>query len=236
MSIGQRISELRKSNALSQEYVAERLGVTRQAVSKWETNQSAPDTYNLIALAELFGVSVEYIATGKQPEQLRPPELQQPDIHTTQSHGKFGMQKIIGFILLGAGLFSLILAVLLSEILLFLSVYLIVGGILCLALRRNVGLVTAWTFWGMTLLTFSILTRINLFSIFTEEIRYFAPKRLFLHKIKPQNNEKTLIYHHRGCGSRLHSLLYKADFNTTFMLQRTQLFRFGRSKRLRACC
>lgn len=74
MSIGQRISELRKSNALSQEYVAERLGVTRQAVSKWETNQSAPDTYNLIALAELFGVSVEYIATGKQPEQLRPPD------------------------------------------------------------------------------------------------------------------------------------------------------------------
>ena len=170
MSIGQRISELRKSNALSQEYVAERLGVTRQAVSKWETNQSAPDTYNLIALAELFGVSVEYIATGKQPEQLRPPELQQPDIHTTQSHGKFGMQKIIGFILLGAGLFSLILAVLLSEILLYLSVYLIVGGILCLALRRNVGLVTAWTFWGMTLLTFSILTRINLFSIFNPDI------------------------------------------------------------------
>lgn len=80
------------------------------------------------------------------------------------------MQKIIGFILLGAGLFSLILAVLLSEILLFLSVYLIVGGILCLALRRNVGLVTAWTFWGMTLLTFSILTRINLFSIFNPDI------------------------------------------------------------------
>lgn len=170
MSIGQRISELRKSNALSQEYVAERLGVTRQAVSKWETDLSAPDTYNLIALAELFDVSVEYIATGKQLEQLRPPELQQPDIHTTQSHGKFGMQKIIGFILLGAGLFSLILAVLLSEILLFLSVYLIVGGILCLALRRNVGLVTAWTFWGMTLLTFSILTRINLFSIFNPDI------------------------------------------------------------------
>lgn len=64
----------------------------------------------------------------------------------------------------------MILAVLLSEILLFLSVYLIVGGILCLALRRNVGLVTAWTFWGMTLLTFSILTRINLFSIFNPDI------------------------------------------------------------------
>ena len=170
MSIGQRISELRKANALSQEYVAERLGVTRQAVSKWETDLSAPDTYNLIALAELFGVSVEYIATGKQPEQTRPPESQQSDIPQTQSHSKIGVQKIIGFILLGAGLLSLILGVLLSGILLFLSAYLIVGGVLCLALRKNAGLVTAWTFWGMTFLLFSILTGTNLFIIFNPDI------------------------------------------------------------------
>ena len=170
MSIGQRISELRKANALSQEYVAERLGVTRQAVSKWETDLSAPDTYNLIALAELFGVSVEYIATGKQPEQTRPPESQQSDIPQTQSHNKIGVQKIIGFILLGAGLLSLILGVLLSGILLFLSAYLIVGGVLCLALRKNAGLVTAWTFWGMTFLLFSILTGTNLFIIFNPDI------------------------------------------------------------------
>lgn len=175
MSIGQRISELRKSNALSQEYVAERLGVTRQAVSKWETDLSAPDTYNLIALAELFDVSVEYIATGKQTEQPRPPEpqqtkLQQPEVPQTPVHGKIGVQKIIGFILLGAGLLSLILGVLLSGILLFLSVYLIVGGILCLALRKNVGLITAWAFWGMTFLIFSILTGKNLFLIFNPDI------------------------------------------------------------------
>jgi len=170
MSIGQRISELRKSNALSQEYVAERLGVTRQAVSKWETDLSAPDTYNLIALAELFGVSVEYIATGKQTEQPRPPEPQQPEVPQTPVHGKIGVQKILGFILLGAGLLSLILGVLLSGILLLLSVYLIVGGILCLALRKNVGLITAWAFWGMTFLIFSILTGINLFLIFNPDI------------------------------------------------------------------
>ena len=170
MSIGQRISELRKSTALSQEYVAERLGVTRQAVSKWETDASCPDISLLPRLAELFGVSVEYIATGKQPEQPRQPEPQQPEVRQTQAHGKIGVQKIIGFILLGAGLLSLILGVLLSGILLFLSVYLIVGGILCLALRRSVGLVTAWTFWGMTFLIFGILTGINLFLIFNPDI------------------------------------------------------------------
>ena len=65
MSIGQRISMLRKQSNLSQEYIAEKLNVTRQAVSKWEQNLSSPDTGNLIKLAELFDTTVEYIATGK---------------------------------------------------------------------------------------------------------------------------------------------------------------------------
>ncbi len=65
MSIGNRISELRKKHNYSQEYVAEQLDVSRQAVSKWEQDQSSPDTNNLIALAGLFNVSVEYLATGK---------------------------------------------------------------------------------------------------------------------------------------------------------------------------
>ncbi|MBE6632138.1 MAG: helix-turn-helix transcriptional regulator, partial [Ruminococcaceae bacterium] len=65
MTIGKRIRELRVSRSYSQEYLAEKLGVSRQAVSKWETDLSAPDTYNLIALSKLFGVSVEYIAIGE---------------------------------------------------------------------------------------------------------------------------------------------------------------------------
>ena len=68
MTIGQRISELRKNHGYSQEYVAEQLNVSRQAVSKWETDTSAPDTYNLIGLAQLFGVSVEFIAVGKKDD------------------------------------------------------------------------------------------------------------------------------------------------------------------------
>ena len=160
MSIGQRISELRKSNAFSQEYVAEQLGVTRQAVSKWETDLSAPDTYNLIALAKLFGVSVEYIATGKQADQPQPVTLQ------AQKHSRIGVQKTVGFILLGTGLLSLILGVLLSGILLLLSVYLIVAGVLCLALRKNAWFAIMWTFLGMTFLLVSILTSQNLFYIF----------------------------------------------------------------------
>lgn len=68
MTIGKRISELRKKKGFTQEYIAEQLGVSRQAVSKWEQDQSTPDTKNLIALADLLNSSVEYIATGKTTE------------------------------------------------------------------------------------------------------------------------------------------------------------------------
>lgn len=54
MSLGERIKEQRKSSGLSQEKVAEFVGVSRQAVTKWETGQSAPSTENLFKLAEIF--------------------------------------------------------------------------------------------------------------------------------------------------------------------------------------
>ena len=60
MSLGERIKEQRKSSGLSQEKVAEFVGVSRQAVTKWETGQSAPSTENLFKLAEIFGTTVDY--------------------------------------------------------------------------------------------------------------------------------------------------------------------------------
>ena len=66
MTIGQRIAEQRKKCGYSQIYVAKKLNVSRQAVSHWEMDAAAPDTYNLIALAELLGVTVEYITLGRE--------------------------------------------------------------------------------------------------------------------------------------------------------------------------
>ncbi len=65
MTLGERISDLRKQRNYSQEYVAQELDISRQAVYKWEKDLSSPDTAHLIRLAEIFGVSVEYLATGK---------------------------------------------------------------------------------------------------------------------------------------------------------------------------
>jgi transcriptional regulator with XRE-family HTH domain len=72
MLLNEKIQALRKERGLSQEKVADALNVSRQAVSKWETGQSNPDTGNLIALAELFGCSAdELIGTTKAPEKKR---------------------------------------------------------------------------------------------------------------------------------------------------------------------
>lgn len=67
MSIGERIISLRKQRGMSQGQLADALEVSRQAVSKWENDQTAPDTIKLIKLAEVLDTEVEYLATGRKP-------------------------------------------------------------------------------------------------------------------------------------------------------------------------
>ena len=56
---GDNLYNLRKAKGISQEELAEMLGVSRQAVSKWERNEAYPDTENLIAISKLFGVTID---------------------------------------------------------------------------------------------------------------------------------------------------------------------------------
>ena len=67
MTIEERIQELRKGKGLSQEQLADVLGVSRQAVSKWESGQSLPEIEKLLAMSELFEVTVDYILKGEAP-------------------------------------------------------------------------------------------------------------------------------------------------------------------------
>lgn len=65
MSIGQKLSDLRKKRGLSQEEVADILGVTRQTISKWETDQAKPDFDKIIPICELYGLSADELL-GKE--------------------------------------------------------------------------------------------------------------------------------------------------------------------------
>lgn len=73
MSIGERISELRKELQLSQGQLAESLGVTRQAVSKWENDLAVPDALKMIQLADILNTDIEYLSTGRRNFGRRPP-------------------------------------------------------------------------------------------------------------------------------------------------------------------
>lgn len=65
LTLAQRLRQLRSAAGYSQELLADRLGVSRQAVSKWETGTAEPSTANLLALADLYGVTVDELLRGR---------------------------------------------------------------------------------------------------------------------------------------------------------------------------
>ena len=67
MKIADRIQYLRKTNGISQEELADKVGVSRQAVSKWESEQSLPDLEKIITMSDYFGVTTDYILKGIEP-------------------------------------------------------------------------------------------------------------------------------------------------------------------------
>lgn len=91
MSLGERITELRKASGLSQYALAQALEVSRQAVSKWENGQSSPDAANLIRLAEILDTDIEYLTTGRRSFGRRPPVV----ITTTQTVEKIVEKPVV---------------------------------------------------------------------------------------------------------------------------------------------
>ena len=67
MTIADRIQNLRKTKGSSQEELADKIGVSRQAVSKWESEQSTPDVEKIILLSEYFEVTTDYLLKGVEP-------------------------------------------------------------------------------------------------------------------------------------------------------------------------
>lgn len=75
IAFANRLLEYRKQHNFSQEELAEKIGVSRQAVSKWERAEASPDTDNLILLAEIYGVTLDELIKGKtEPEEEPAPE------------------------------------------------------------------------------------------------------------------------------------------------------------------
>ncbi len=74
MNIADRIQSLRKSKGLSQEELADKIGVSRQSVSKWESEQSVPDVEKIKVMSDYFEVTTDYLLKGIENERQAEPE------------------------------------------------------------------------------------------------------------------------------------------------------------------
>ena len=79
IEIANRLVQLRKQNHLSQEELAARIGISRQAVSKWERAEASPDTDNLILLARLYQVSLDELLRTDDPPEVPEPAKEPQD-------------------------------------------------------------------------------------------------------------------------------------------------------------
>ena len=166
MTLGEHILQYRTARGWSQEDLADALEVSRQSVSKWETDASTPELDKIVRLSEIFQVSIDELVTGKAPPEPEPepvpepvpetgpvassPPVSPPEAPPRLSAGKI-IQIVLGgvFLLVGAVLGIGLLLVNGGYMTLILSTPLLLCGVICLSARRRAALWCGWTlfFW-----------------------------------------------------------------------------------------
>lgn len=151
MTLGEKIYTLRTEKGFSQEELSDMLGVSRQAISKWENEAATPDLDNIIRLAEIFEISIDELVRGKWVPESSKTEPEKPEIPAKAASSKAGfyVRKIIGGVLLCLSfLISFVFSVLSGSLVsgLFLASPFALCGIICLAFGKNTLL---WCGWGI---------------------------------------------------------------------------------------
>ena len=181
MSLGERIRSLRTERNMSQNDLAESLKVSRQSISKWETDGATPDLDKLVSMSEIFGITLDELIKGAAPipdmqasgtEKLNPaPNAKKDSIRAPY--------RLAGIILLCFGALIAILLFLLGgglASLLFASPFLLCG-IICLYTHKRAGLWCGWAVYLCADLYLRYATGINwriiwMTAQFTPEMNY----------------------------------------------------------------
>ena len=109
MTMGEKILNMRKARGWNQEELAERVGVTRQAVSRWEAGSAKPDADKIIAICDLFGVSADYLLRDQYSGEGRAAQVEKPPVNvltakartlTIRQWSAVGMSLVGGLVLL----------------------------------------------------------------------------------------------------------------------------------------
>lgn len=149
MRLGNQIYTYRTANGLSQGALAEKLGVSRQAVSKWENDSAVPELEKLQAASQLFGVSLDELVTGEAG-----PSAAAPRPAASGLTVPLPVNRLAGLLLLGVSLWGILLQAAEQADAYFLWPCLL-GGVLCLLERRRTAL---WCVWAAYLTVDAAIT------------------------------------------------------------------------------
>lgn len=155
MTLAEKILQLRTAQSLSQGDLAERLEVSRQSVSKWETGQSVPDLDKIIKLADLFGVSVDDLVREEARPQSEPnqsePEQPAPEpqiVYVEKPSGRTSAQ-ITGFVLMVLGGLSLVLGLMANGTGILVGLAAVILALPLLLARKHPWLICGWVIAGL---------------------------------------------------------------------------------------
>ena len=182
MRLGENIYRLRTERGMSQGDLADALSVSRQSVSKWETDGATPDLDKLLKLSQLFGITLDELVTGESAP-LPEPELQsEPEpkvIYVERTEPTVPKRKIAGYALLGMAILVVLLCTLLGGMLagvLFSFPFWVCGSI-CFLLKERIGLWCSWALFAIA----------DIYMRYASGISWMNPYALIQHMIRDWN-------------------------------------------------
>ncbi|MBQ4649102.1 MAG: helix-turn-helix transcriptional regulator [Firmicutes bacterium] len=176
MTLGERIMTLRTERQMSQSDLAEALDVSRQSISKWETDTSVPELEKLVMLCDIFGVSMDMLVRGvgeKESEEpceapkayaVRPETEPAPSrevVHVV----KFETRKIAGILLFICAIVCALTGAFLGDPMagIIMASPFIICGIICFVCSKRAGLWCAWTVYLLAQIFLRMATGVNIY-------------------------------------------------------------------------
>ncbi len=160
MTLAEKILSLRTERGMSQDDLAEKLEVSRQSVSKWETAQSTPDLDKIIKLADLFGVSVDQLVRdGERPRPPEPPEAKV--IYVEREKQGLTPIQTLGVVVEVTGVGLSLVGLMGAPVLILPGAALVVLGLPLLLAKKHPYLITGWLAAALSLLVLNPYTSMS---------------------------------------------------------------------------
>ena len=160
MTLAEKILSLRTQRGMSQDDLAEKLEVSRQSVSKWETAQSTPDLDKIIKLANLFGVTVdELVRDGAAPQPPEPPEAKV--IYVEREKRGLTPIQTLGVVAEGTGVGLSLVGLMGAPVLILPGAALVILGLPLLLARKHPFLIAGWLAVGLSCLALNPYTSVS---------------------------------------------------------------------------